>query len=497
MIKKVLVANRGEIAIRVMRACRELGLASVAVYSEADANALFAKYADEAFMIGAAHAADSYLSIDKIVRAALECGADAVHPGYGFLSQNPTFAYACERAGLKFIGPSSGVLELMGNKIAARREMKKAGVPTVPGTEGNVSNMGELTAAAREIGFPIIIKPSGGGGGIGMTVVNSEHELQHALESATSIANSTFGLSEVYVERYLPQPRHIEFQIMADKHGNVVHLGERECSIQRRYQKLVEESPSPALTPELRRSMGRIAVKAAKWVNYEGAGTIEFLFSEGKFYFLEANTRIQVEHAATEMVTGVDIVKEQITIADGQPLGFNQRDIRQNGWAIECRINAEDPANNFAPSPGKLRHYRSPGGIGVRVDSGVHTSYSIPPVYDPMISKLVVWGRDRQEAILRMRRALYEYIIMGVKTNIPFHKAVMENPRFVSGELTTHFITTETTLLDDMRRIQERERPLEDKLTQVFEDKRRVAAIVAATQVAQAYLQSQKKSTPD
>ena len=497
MIRKVLVANRGEIAIRVMRACRELGIASAAVYSEADSNALFAKYADEAYMIGTAHAADSYLNIDKIVQAALDCGADAIHPGYGFLSQNPTFAYACERAGIKFIGPSSGVLELMGNKIAARREMKRAGVPTVPGTEGNVTDMRELTAAATEIGFPIIIKPSGGGGGIGMTVVNSEHELQHAMELATTIANSTFGLSEVYVEKYLPHPRHIEFQILADKHGNVVHLGERECSIQRRYQKLVEECPSPALTPELRRSMGKVAVKAAKWVSYEGAGTIEFLFSDGNFYFLEANTRIQVEHAVTEMVTGIDIVKEQITVADGRPLAFSQRDVRLNGWAIECRINAEDPANNFAPSPGKLRHYRSPGGIGVRVDSGVHTSYAIPPVYDPMISKLVVWGRDRHEAIVRMRRALYEYIIMGVKTNIPFHKAVMENPRFVNGELTTQFITTETTLLDDMRRIQERERPLEDKLTQVFEDKRRVAAIAAATQVARSYLQSQKKNLPE
>ncbi len=497
MIRKVLVANRGEIAIRVMRACRELGIASAAVYSEADSNALFAKYADEAYLIGTAHAADSYLNIDKIVQAALDCGADAIHPGYGFLSQNPTFAYACERAGIKFIGPSSGVLELMGNKIAARREMKRAGVPTVPGTEGNVTDMRELTAAATEIGFPIIIKPSGGGGGIGMTVVNSEHELQHAMELATSIANSTFGLSEIYVEKYLPHPRHIEFQILADKHGNVVHLGERECSIQRRYQKLVEECPSPALTPELRRSMGKVAVKAAKWVSYEGAGTIEFLFSDGNFYFLEANTRIQVEHAVTEMVTGIDIVKEQITVADGRPLAFSQRDIRLNGWAIECRVNAEDPANNFAPSPGKLRHYRSPGGIGVRVDSGVHTSYAIPPVYDPMISKLVVWGRDRHEAIVRMRRALYEYIIMGVKTNIPFHKAVMENPRFVNGELTTQFITTETTLLDDMRRIQERERPLEDKLTQVFEDKRRVAAIVAATQVARSYLQAQKKNIPE
>jgi pyruvate carboxylase subunit A len=280
---------------------------------------------------------------------------------------------------------------------------------------------------------------------------------------------------------------------MADTHGNVVHLGERECSIQRRYQKLVEESPSPAITPELRRQMGRIAVKAAKWVNYEGAGTIEFLFADGQYYFLEANTRIQVEHPATEMVTGIDIVKEQISIADGRPLGFTQKDVKMNGWAIECRINAEDPSNNFAPSPGKLRHYRSPGGIGVRVDSGVHGGYSIPPSYDPMISKLIVWGRDRQEAILRMRRALYEYIVMGVKTNIPFHKAVMENPRFVAGQLSTHFITNETTLLEDMKRIQEREKPLEEKLTQIFEDKRRTAAIAAATQVARQYLQSMER----
>ena len=330
-----------------------------------------------------------------------------------------------------------------------------------------------------------------------MTVVNSEHELAHALESARSIANSTFGLSEVYIEKYLPQPRHIEFQILADTHGNVVHLGERECSIQRRYQKLVEECPSPAITPELRREMGRIAVRAAKWVHYEGAGTIEFLFADGRFYFLEANTRIQVEHPATEMVTGIDIVKEQIIIADGKPLSFRQRDVHQNGWAIECRINAEDPENNFAPSPGKLRHYRSPGGIGVRVDSGVHTGYSIPHVYDPMISKLIVWGRDRQEAILRMRRALYEYIVVGVKTNIPFHKAVMENPRFVAGELSTHFITNETTLLDDMRRIKEREKPLEEKLSQIFEDKRRVAAIAAATHVAQLYARSRQADPPD
>jgi pyruvate carboxylase subunit A len=495
VIKKILVANRGEIAVRVMRACRELGIFSVAVYSEADANAIFAKYANEAYFIGASHATESYLNINKIIKVAKDCGADAIHPGYGFLSQNPNFAYACEREGIKFIGPSSKVLELMGNKIASRREMKKAGVPTVPGTEGQVTESSQLKTIAAEIGFPLMIKPSGGGGGIGMTVVNSEHELEHALESAKSIASSTFGLSEVYIEKYLPQPRHIEFQIMADTHGNVIHLGERECSIQRRYQKLVEESPSPAITPELRRQMGRIAVKAAKWVHYEGAGTIEFLFSDGKFYFLEANTRIQVEHPATEMVTGIDIVKEQISIADGKPLNFKQKDVRLNGWAIECRINAEDPENNFAPSPGKLRHYRSPGGIGVRVDSGVHTSYSIPTSYDPMISKLIVWGQNRNEAILRMRRALYEYIVMGVKTNIAFHKAVMENPRFVAGELSTHFITNETTLLEDMKRIREREQPLEEKLTQIFEDKRRVAAIAAATQVAQQYMKAKQAST--
>jgi pyruvate carboxylase subunit A len=494
VIRKVLVANRGEIAVRIMRACRELGIASVAVYSDADVNAIFAKYANEAYSIGSTHAADSYLNIKKIIRAAKDCGADAIHPGYGFLSQNPNFAYACELENIKFIGPSSKVLELMGNKIAARRAMKEAGVPTVPGTEGNIADAAELKAAAEAIGFPLIIKPSGGGGGIGMTVVSNEGDLARALESTRAIANSAFGLSEVYVEKYLPHPRHIEFQIIGDAHGNVVHLGERECSIQRRYQKIVEECPSPAITPELRRKMGAVAVRAAKFVKYQGAGTIEFLFSEGDFYFLEANTRIQVEHAATEMVTGIDIVKEQILVADGRDLSFRQSDVRLNGWAIECRINAEDPENNFAPSPGKLKHYRSPGGIGVRVDSGVHTSYAIPPAYDPMISKLIVWGRDRTEAIARMRRALYEYIIVGVKTNIPFHKAVMENPRFEAGELTTHFITNETTLLDDMRRIRDREKPLEEKLTEIFEDKRRVAAVAAATHVARQYMQASPRN---
>jgi len=495
MFKKILVANRGEIAVRVMRACRELDIPSVAVYSSADENAVFVKYANEACFIGAAPAAESYLNIPKIIQTAKDCGADAIHPGYGFLAQNPSFAYACEQAGIKFIGPSSEVLALMGNKIAARREMKKAGVPTVPGTEGQVTDFSKAKDFADSIGFPVIIKPSGGGGGIGMTVVNSAGELQTALESARMIANSTFGLADVYLEKYLPYPRHIEFQIMADSHSNVIHMGERECSIQRRYQKLIEEAPSPVLTPEVRREMGEIAVKAAKWVNYEGAGTIEFLFSDGKFYFLEANTRIQVEHPVTEMVTGIDIVKEMIQIAQGQPLSFKQDDLNMRGWAIECRINAEDPLNNFAPSPGKLRHYRSPGGVGVRVDSGVHTGYTIPPIYDPMVSKLIVWGKDRNEAINRMKRALYEYIIVGVQTNIPFPKAVMENPRFIKGDLGTHFIDRETTLIDDMKIIMEREKPLEEKLTQVFADSRRVAAIAAVSAISQIYQQNKKTAS--
>ena len=489
---KILVANRGEIAIRVMRACRELGIISVAVYSDADEGALFTRYADEAYLIGPAPAAESYLNIRKIIQIAKDCGADAIHPGYGFLAQNPNFAYVCEQESIRFIGPSSKVLELMGNKMAARREMKKAGVPTVMGSDGHVdvSNAQEIIS---ELGFPVIIKPAGGGGGIGMTIVNNEEKLQEALESAKLIAANTFGLADVYVEKYLPDPRHIEFQILADSYGNVVHLGERECSIQRRYQKLIEETPSPVLTSQLRHEMGGIAVKAARWVNYESAGTIEFLFSEGKFYFLEANTRIQVEHAITEVVTGVDIVKEQIQIARGCPLSIKQEDVCMNGWAIECRINAEDPLNNFTPSPGKLQHYRSPGGVGIRVDSGVHTRYTIPPNYDPMISKLIAWGRDRNEAICRMRRALYEYIIVGVKTNIMFHKAVMENPRFVNGELGTHFISTETTLGDDMRRIAKREKSLEERLSQVFTHTRRAAAVAAVAALTQMCLQRDER----
>ena len=452
--------------------------------------------ADEAYPLGAAPATQSYLNIEKIIEVAKQSGADAIHPGYGFLAENPRFAVACEREGIKFIGPSSKVIQLMGDKVAARREMRRAGIPVVPGIDENISDPGEAGAAAEELGYPILVKPSGGGGGIGMIIANDEEELHRALESAQRIAANTFGISSVYMERYIPHARHIEVQILGDAQGNVIHLGERECSIQRRHQKLIEESPSPALTPQLRRKMTATAVKAARWVNYEGAGTIEFIFSDGKFYFLEANTRIQVEHPVTEMVTGIDIVKEQIKIGLGSPLSINQKDVHSNGWAIECRINAEDPFNNFTPTPSKLRGYRSPGGIGVRVDSGVHTGYEIPPVYDPMISKLIVWGRTREEAILRMRRALYEYIIVGPKTNIPFHKAVMENPRFVKGELETRFIDLETDLLDDMKKIADRERPLVEKLSQVFDEKKKAAvagALAVVTQMIQNSIDKQRQ----
>ena len=493
MINKILIANRGEIAIRVMRACREMGIASVAVYSEADKDALFAKYADEAYCIGPPPATQSYLNIQKVIEVAKESGADAIHPGYGFLAENPKFARACEEEGVKFIGPSSRVLELMGDKVAARREMVNAGIPVVPGTDECVAEFEQARGVVKEIGYPVIIKPSGGGGGIGMTIVANEGELAKALESTQAIAKTTFGLCDVYIEKYLSNPRHIEFQLLGDSKGNAIHLGERECSIQRRHQKLIEESPSAAVTPAMRAKMGKLAANAARYVGYEGAGTMEFLFSEGKFYFLEVNARVQVEHPVTEMVTGIDIVKEQIRIASGLPLSLKQEKVRWNGWAIECRINAEDPLNDFVPTPGKIKGYHSPGGTGIRVDSGVYVSYTIPPFYDPMISKLIVWGGDRNEAIARMRRALYEYMIVGIQSNIPFHKAVMENLRFVKGELGTHFIDRETTLLDDMKRMMKREKPLEGKLSHLFEEKKRIAAIAAVAAVTQMQRQTQSK----
>ncbi|MBN1566902.1 MAG: acetyl-CoA carboxylase biotin carboxylase subunit [Acidobacteria bacterium] len=480
MIKRILVANRSEIAIRVMRACREMGIASVAVFSDADKDALFAKYADEAYPIGPSSATQSYLNIPKIIDVAKRCGADAIHPGYGFLAENPEFASACESEGIRFIGPSSRVLRLVGDKVAARREMAKAGIPVVPGTHECIADWDHAGKAAREIGYPVIIKPSGGGGGIGMTIVRDDRELLKALDSAQAIARTTFGLGDVYIEKYLSNPRHIEFQILGDPGGNVIHLGERECSIQRRHQKLIEESPSTALTPDLRAEMGDVARNAAECVGYVGAGTVEFLLSEGRFYFLEVNARIQVEHPVTEMVSGIDIVKAQISIASGNPVGIRQENVSINGCAIECRINAEDPLSGFVPSPGKIKHHHPPGGTGIRVDSGVCSSCTIPPFYDPMISKLIAWGRDRDEAIARMQRALYEYVIVGVKTNIPFHQAVMRNARFVEGELSTHFIENETTLQSDMKKIVEGQKQLQEKLAGLSDDKKRIAAIAAA-----------------
>jgi pyruvate carboxylase subunit A len=421
------------------------------------------------------------------------CGADAIHPGYGFLAENPVFADACAEAEIKFIGPSSRVLELMGSKVAARKVMRNAGVPVVPGTEEAVGDLGQAREVARGIGYPVIIKPSGGGGGIGMTIVHDEGELQKAIETSQTIAKATFGLADVYIEKYIGHPRHIEIQVLGDAHGNVIHLGERECSIQRRHQKVIEEAPSPALTPKLRKEMGEAAVTAARALRYEGAGTLEFLFSKGKFYFMEMNTRVQVEHPVTEMVTGVDIVKEQIRIAAGHPLSLRQKDVRMNGWAIECRINAEDPAAQFAPAPGRIKDYCAPGGIGVRVDSGVYAGYTIPPFYDSMIAKLVVWGRDRAEAIARMRRALYEYVLTGTTNNVAFHKAVLANPRFVRGELDTHFIETETTLLADMEAIAQAETPLGERLPKTAGAKARIAAIAAASAVAQLYVAAQQR----
>lgn len=435
MFKKVLIANRGEIAIRVMRACRELGISTVAVCSEADKNALFAKYADEAYLIGPAPSSQSYLNMEAILAVAKNTGAEAIHPGYGFLSENPVFAKRCEEEGIVFIGPPSHVIAEMGSKIRARNLMAKAGVPIVPGTKDAVEDPVEAVKIAEEIGYPVLIKASAGGGGIGMKVVNSSDEFATALSSTRQMAGSAFGDSSVFIEKYVEEPRHIEIQILADGYGNTIYLSDRECSIQRRHQKLIEEAPSPIMTPELRAKMGEAAVRVAKTIGYVNAGTVEFLYSKGNFYFLEVNTRLQVEHGITEMVTGVDIVREQLRIAWGEKLEFNQEDIIIDGHSIECRINAEDPLNDFAPSPGKIRGYRSAGGPGIRVDSGVHTGYTISPYYDSMISKLCVWAKTRDAAIARMERALYEYVVVGVKTNIPFHKAVMRNPAFRRGDL--------------------------------------------------------------
>ena len=441
MIKKVLVANRGEIAVRVMRSCRELGIRTVAVYSQADRTSMHVRYADEAYFIGPAPSRESYLDIDKIIQVARMSRADAIHPGYGFLSENATFSQRCIDEGIIFIGPSPYAISTMGDKITARKTMMNANVPVVPGTKDKISDFEKAIEVIREIGLPVMIKASAGGGGKGMRLVKREEDVESALRGARSEALSAFGDDSVYIEKYIESPHHIEFQVLADRHGNAVHLFERECSVQRRHQKVVEETPSPLLTPEIRMEMGKHAVAAAQAVNYEGAGTIEFIVGDDlKYYFLEMNTRLQVEHPITERVVGVDLVKEQINIANGNALPFKQEDLHQTGHAIECRIYAEDVKQNFMPSPGKVKHISEPLGLGVRHDGYVYEGFEIPIYYDPMISKLIVWGKSRHEAIRRMRRALYEYKITGVKTNIHFLGKIMRTPAFVEGKYNTHFI---------------------------------------------------------
>lgn len=440
MFKKVLIANRGEIAVRIIRACREIGIPTVAIYSQADANSLHVRLATEAYCIGPAESSKSYLSIPAIISAALVSGADAIHPGYGFMSERADFAEICEKHGIKFIGPTAEAMRKMGDKATARKTMIENNVPVTPGT-GILKTPQEVKEFARKAGYPIILKATAGGGGKGMRIVRSDDEVETNMNLCQSEAQNFFGNPDVYAEKYLENPRHIEVQVLGDQYGNVVHLGERDCSIQRRHQKLLEEAPSPAIDEATRKEMGAAAVRAAKAINYEGAGTCEFLLDhDGKWYFMEMNTRIQVEHCVTEMISNVDLVREQIMVAAGEPLDFTQDDIVLRGHAIECRINAENPAKDFMPNPGQITGYVTPGGFGVRVDSHVYQDYKIPPYYDSMIGKLICWGRTRNEARRRMYRALKEYVITGIETTIPFHQDIIEDPVFMSGNFNTGFI---------------------------------------------------------
>ncbi|WP_424766165.1 acetyl-CoA carboxylase biotin carboxylase subunit [Paenibacillus sp. sgz302251] len=438
---KILIANRGEIAVRIIRACRELGISTVAVYSEADRDSLHVRLADEAYCIGPTTSKDSYLNLTNIMSVATITECDAIHPGYGFLAENANFAEICESCNITFIGPSPDAINRMGDKAEAKLTMKSANVPIIPGSDGLVESMDEAIAVAREIGYPVIIKATAGGGGKGIRIADDETMLVQQLTNAQQEAQKAFGNAGVYLEKYLTGMKHVEIQIMADKHGNAVHLFERDCSVQRRRQKLVEEAPCASLTPELREQMGLAAVRAALAVNYSGAGTLEFLLGpDGSFYFMEMNTRIQVEHPVTEMITNVDLIKEMISVAEGNPLSFTQSELRINGWAIECRVNAEDSERNFMPSAGKIPFYLPPGGPGVRVDSAVYPGYTISPHYDSMIAKLIVWAPTREEAIARMKRALSEFAIEGIRTTIPFHLKLLNHPTFIQGECDIKFL---------------------------------------------------------
>ena len=441
MFKKIFIANRGEIAVRVMRTCREMGIPTVAVYSEADRKALHVLYADEAYAIGPAASTESYLSTTRILEAAEKCRADAIHPGYGFLSENPHFARAVEAAGKAFIGPPAAAMELMGSKTASRRLAAEAGLPVVPGSNHNLASLEEVARFAGEFGYPVMLKASEGGGGKGLRLVRSPAELDSAYRAARSEAQRAFGDSSVYIEKYFERPRHVEIQVLGDRQGNLIYLGERECSLQRRHQKVMEECPSPAVDETLRQKMGETAARIARLAGYTNAGTVEFLLDrELNFYFLEMNTRLQVEHPVTEQVLGLDLVREQIRIAAGEPLGFKQEDLRMRGWAMECRIYAEDPSNNFFPSPGRITGLQVPSGPGVRDDSGIYEGWVVPLEYDPLLSKLIVWAQGRSETIARLRRALEEYRVLGIQTNLPFFRRVVKEPDFLAGKLDTGFI---------------------------------------------------------
>jgi len=443
MVEKVLIANRGEIALRIVRSCRELGIATVAVFSTVDKKALHVQLADEAVCVGDSLSNKSYLNIPNILAAATSRGVDAIHPGYGFLAENDKFAEMCNDHGIVFIGPSPKAIRSMGDKSTAKETMEAVGVPTVPGSKGLLSNVDEAYKLADDIGYPVIIKATAGGGGRGMRLVENSDNLEKMFKAAQGEAEAAFGNDGLYMEKFIKKPRHVEIQILADRSGNVVHLGERDCSVQRRHQKLLEESPSPAINTELRKKMGNAAIAAAKSIGYEGAGTVEFLVDDDNFYFMEMNTRIQVEHPVTEMVTGVDLIAEQIKIASGAKLEFNQDDIHLNGHAIECRINAEDPSHNFRPSPGKITGWLPPGGPGVRVDSHVYTGYEIPPFYDSLIGKLIVWGKDRNTAIKRMNRALNECAVTGIPTTINFHLTLLNKSKFKQGKIHTKYVEEE------------------------------------------------------
>lgn len=438
---KVLIANRGEIAVRIIRACREMGISTVAVYSEADRDSLHVKLADEAYCIGPTLSRDSYLNLTNLMSVATLTECDAVHPGYGFLAENADFAEICASCNITFVGPSPEAITKMGDKAVAKQTMKDANVPVIPGSDGLIQDLDEAVMIARQIGYPVIIKATAGGGGKGIRIAENEESLVKQIETAQQEAQKAFGNAGVYLEKYLTGMKHVEIQIIADKHGNAVYLGERDCSIQRRRQKLIEEAPCPVLSAEKRKEMGEAAVRAALAVDYSGAGTLEFLLGQdGQFYFMEMNTRIQVEHPVTEMVTGIDLIQEMISVAEGNPLSFSQNEVVLDGWSIECRINAEDPFRNFMPSPGKIDFYLAPGGPGVRVDSSAYPGYTISPYYDSMIAKLIVWGKTREEAITRMKRALAEFAIEGIHTTIPFHQKLLEHPAFLSGDFDIKFL---------------------------------------------------------